>query len=93
MFAWLLLILAVIAGALGGLIVRDATTVFQQIAGLVAFVCSSVLLSGAFIVNAVNVNRRRISSEIRELAKTIRGADHARELGRRLSGMADQRSQ
>lgn len=90
MMACLLLILALIAGAYGGLVFHDATTIFQQIASLVAFVCSTVLLSAAFVVNAVDVNRRRISSEIRDLAKAMERADHAREVGHRLSTMAQQ---
>jgi len=75
MIAFLLLLISIAAGGFGFLVLMHATTVFQEMEGMVMFVVAAVLLSGAFIVNSVDVARRKVVKAIGQLSKKL---DHGR---------------
>jgi len=59
----ILFILAVLAFLAGGADFAAATTVFQQIVGMLSLLISATLLCGASIVEAVNGVKKEIKSK------------------------------
>ena len=62
----LLFILSVIAFLVGGIILVGASGAIHEIEGFLLFLISTVLLSGAAIVEAINAARTQIEETLKE---------------------------